>query len=92
MRGRWQIFIGVAVAAAIAGWLMTRSAGEPALDPDEVDRDLADLVDALRQDQRPASDLFPPAAPPVQVPAAARYRKALQFWESSTEGAPKGRS
>jgi len=69
----------VALAAALAGWLLTRSGGD---EPDtDIDGELAELAQALRADQTIAAELLPPAVPGGSFPSTFEYRGLAQFWQ-----------
>lgn len=90
MRSDWRILVGVAVVAAVVGWLAMRTVSPPEVDPQEMDVGLAELAEALRLDEHPEAEIFPPAVEPVQIRPTVRYRKALQFWQPAVGAASKG--
>ena len=80
MRYDWRIVTAVVLAAALAGWLLTRSGGgEP--DTDDIEGELAELAQALRADQTIAAELLPPAIPGGSLPSTFEYRGLAQFWQ-----------
>jgi hypothetical protein len=80
LRYDWRIVTAAAVAAALAGWLLMRSGGgEP--DTADIDRELAELAQALRGDQTIVADLLPPAVPGGSFPSTFEYRSLALFWQ-----------
>ena len=79
MKYDWKIVTAVVVAAALAGWLLTRSGGGEA-DTADIDRELTELAQALRSDTIEA-ELQPPAVPGGSFPSTLEYRGLPQFWQ-----------
>jgi hypothetical protein len=91
MRWDWKVLVAIVVAAATAGWLLTRSVHEPEVDLTEIDRDLAELSQALRADAATEIELIPLASAGIHLPNALTYRRASDFWRPVLHGARKGR-
>jgi hypothetical protein len=87
----WRVLAGIAVVAAIAGWLLVRHTAPSDVDFDEIDRDLATLTEALQYDQRIESALLPPRSAAVELPSSLPYRRAIQFWQPAFAAASKER-
>jgi hypothetical protein len=87
----WRALAGIAAAAAVAGWLLVRSPAAPDVDFEEIDRDLATLIEALQDDQTIESALLPPRSAAVEIPSTLPYRRPIQFWQPAFAAASKGR-
>jgi len=81
MRYDWRVIATTVAVAAIAGWVVTRSGSAPDEDLDDIDRDLAELTQALRLDQTIESELIPPADAETALPTTLQYRRVVQFWQ-----------
>jgi len=90
MAYNWRILGAVVVVAAIAGWLVVSLAGRRNLDPEDVDRGLADLAEALRSDRAIEAEVLPPPIHRTSRPSTVQYRRAALFWQSALTTAAKG--
>ncbi len=80
MKWDWKVLVGILIAAATAGWLLTRSVHEPEADLTDVDRDLAELSEALRADAAMDVELIPRASAGIYLPNVLAYRRSSDFW------------
>lgn len=86
----WRILGAVVAGAALAGWLLVRLAGSRDVRPDEIDRDLAALSEALRHDRTIEAEVLPPPVRHSSLPSTTPYRRAALFWQSALTTAAKG--
>ncbi len=92
MRWDWKALVAVVIAAAVAGWLLTRSAREP--EPDDlgdVETDLAELSQALRAEAATGVDLIARASAGTHLPNVVKYRRPADFWRPVIGGSRRGR-
>ena len=83
MQWDWKVLVGIMVAAVVAGWFLTRTVHEPTVDDSaDLDRELAELAQALRGDQAIGADIIPPLATGVHFPSSLPYRRPTDFWRS----------
>jgi hypothetical protein len=89
MRWDWKALLAVAVAAAAAGWLLTRSVREPEIDLGDVDGDLAELSQALRAEATTNIELIPRESAGISFPNVVKYRRPADFWRPVIGEAPR---
>jgi hypothetical protein len=80
MNWDWKVLVGIMIAAATAGWLLTRSVHEPQVDLTDVDRDLVELSAALRADAAMDVELIPRTSAGIRLPNVLAYRRSADFW------------
>jgi len=83
MRWDWKALVAVMLAAIVAGWFLTRSVHEPGNDADEagdVDTDLAELSQALRDAANADIDLIPRESAGIHFPNTLKYKRPADFW------------
>lgn len=86
MGRNWWVLVAVVGAAATAGWLSMRLLARQEVDTADIDRDLAELADALRLDETiEASDTLPPV-PRAAVPNPLALLRPVLFWRPVLEG------
>jgi hypothetical protein len=83
------VLVGIVLAAAAAGWLLTRSVYEPETDLADVDRDLEELSQALRADASADLELIPRASAGIYLPSVLTYRRSADFWRPALTGGPR---
>jgi hypothetical protein len=91
MAHNWRVLAAVAMAAAIAGWLVVTLTDSRNLDSGEIDRGLADLAEALRSDRTIEAEVLPPPIRRSSRPSTAQYRRAALFWQAPLTTAAKGK-
>jgi hypothetical protein len=89
MRWDWKVLLGIVIAAAAAGWLLTRSFHQPESDLGDLDTDLAELSQALRADATADVELIPRASAGIHLPNVLNYRRPSDFWRPALGGGPR---
>ncbi len=89
MQWDWKVLVGAVVAAVAAGWFFTRTVHEPDVDFEAIDRDLGDLVSALRADDVANVELIPRFSAGIHFPGTFQYRRPSEFWRPAISGGPR---